>query len=119
MDESEIVWLDIAGIRSRIEVETLSASEVVEAFLSRIDRLSSLAGRFPRLANLAITNGLMRWVMEKTLGIAQGPAQHGVGVADRLGRQALALRSPGLGQLGVAGLELHRLERLERDGPET
>lgn len=40
--------------------------------LTRLDRLSALAGRFSTLSNWAIRNRLMRWLMEKTLGIAQG-----------------------------------------------
>jgi Fe-S oxidoreductase len=40
--------------------------------MSRVDRLSTLGGTFPRLANWAIRHGFARWVMEKVLGIAQG-----------------------------------------------
>ncbi|MFM8579751.1 MAG: FAD-linked oxidase C-terminal domain-containing protein, partial [Planctomycetaceae bacterium] len=40
--------------------------------LSRIDLVSSLGGRFRGLANTLIANPQARWIMEKTLGIAQG-----------------------------------------------
>jgi FAD/FMN-containing dehydrogenase/Fe-S oxidoreductase len=39
---------------------------------ARIDYLCSLAGKAPRVANWAVGNRAARWVMEKTLGIAQG-----------------------------------------------
>jgi Fe-S oxidoreductase len=41
-------------------------------FIPRIDKLCSYASRAPRLANWAIANRTARWVMERTLGIAQG-----------------------------------------------
>ncbi|HYO23698.1 MAG TPA: anaerobic glycerol-3-phosphate dehydrogenase subunit C, partial [Lacipirellulaceae bacterium] len=37
-----------------------------------IDSLCALASRAPRVANWAVRNRAARWVMEKTLGIAQG-----------------------------------------------
>lgn len=40
--------------------------------LSRIDRLCATASRFSRVANWAIANRPARWLLEKTLGIAQG-----------------------------------------------
>jgi len=40
--------------------------------MTHIDRLSSLAGMFSPVANWAIGNRQMRWLMEKALGIAQG-----------------------------------------------
>jgi FAD/FMN-containing dehydrogenase/Fe-S oxidoreductase len=40
--------------------------------LSRVDRLSAVAGRLPGAANWAIGNPQARWVIEKVLGIAQG-----------------------------------------------
>lgn len=39
-------------------------------FMARIDRWASLAGRFSTLANWALGNRQMRWLMEKTLGVA-------------------------------------------------
>jgi FAD/FMN-containing dehydrogenase/Fe-S oxidoreductase len=39
---------------------------------TRIDYLCSLAARAPRVANWAIGNRAARWLMEKTLGLAQG-----------------------------------------------
>ena len=40
--------------------------------MTRIDKLCSYGSRVPRLANWAIRNRAARWVMEKTLGVAQG-----------------------------------------------
>lgn len=40
--------------------------------MTRIDGLCGWASRVPRAANWAIANRAMRWLMEKTLGIAQG-----------------------------------------------
>ncbi len=40
--------------------------------LARIDRLSAWGSTFSWLANWAIRNRRMRWVLEKTIGIAQG-----------------------------------------------
>jgi FAD/FMN-containing dehydrogenase/Fe-S oxidoreductase len=40
--------------------------------LTRIDQLCATASRFSRVANWAIANRPARWVIEKTLGIAQG-----------------------------------------------
>jgi FAD/FMN-containing dehydrogenase/Fe-S oxidoreductase len=39
---------------------------------ARIDYLCELAARAPRVANWAVGNKIARWLMEKTLGIAQG-----------------------------------------------
>ncbi len=41
-------------------------------FMSRIDLVSRLASRWPRLANWALGNRVLRWLMEKTTGLAQG-----------------------------------------------
>lgn len=40
--------------------------------MARIDLLSSFGSRFSGMANWAIGNRRMRWLMEKTIGIAQG-----------------------------------------------
>ena len=40
--------------------------------MTRLDRLSAIASRFAPLANWALANRQMRWLLEKTLGIAQG-----------------------------------------------
>jgi Fe-S oxidoreductase/FAD/FMN-containing dehydrogenase len=39
---------------------------------THIDYLCSLAARAPRVANWAVGNRVARWLMEKTLGVAQG-----------------------------------------------
>jgi FAD/FMN-containing dehydrogenase/Fe-S oxidoreductase len=43
-----------------------------DRLLVRIDSLAAVAGRLPGIANWAITNPQMRWLMEKVLGVAQG-----------------------------------------------
>jgi Fe-S oxidoreductase/FAD/FMN-containing dehydrogenase len=40
--------------------------------LSRIDTLSWLGGKFPAVANWALSNTSARWVLERTTGIARG-----------------------------------------------
>jgi Fe-S oxidoreductase len=40
--------------------------------MARIDRLCAIASRFARLANWAVKNRFARWLIERTLGIAQG-----------------------------------------------
>src|SRR5438876_11471912 len=40
--------------------------------LARFDRLSKWGSRLSPLANWAVHNRVARWVLEKTLGIAQG-----------------------------------------------
>lgn len=42
-----------------------------ERLLNRVDLLASLGSRMPRLANWALGNPAMRWLLEKTFGIAQ------------------------------------------------
>ncbi|MEM7473957.1 MAG: anaerobic glycerol-3-phosphate dehydrogenase subunit C [Planctomycetota bacterium] len=43
-----------------------------ERLLNRVDLLAALGSRFPRLANWALANPRMRWILERTFGIAQG-----------------------------------------------
>lgn len=43
-----------------------------DRLLNRIDLLSAFGSRFPGLANRALANPSMRWLLERTLGIAQG-----------------------------------------------
>jgi len=45
---------------------------VTDRLLSRLDLLANLASRFPRLANWALANRSMRWLLEKSTGIAMG-----------------------------------------------
>jgi FAD/FMN-containing dehydrogenase/Fe-S oxidoreductase len=40
--------------------------------MSRLDLLAALGSRFSRLTNLALGNRRMRWLMERTMGIARG-----------------------------------------------
>ena len=44
----------------------------VDHAMMRLDLIGSLAGSFSSIANWALTNAQMRWLLEKTLGIAQG-----------------------------------------------
>lgn len=41
-----------------------------DRLLSRMDILTAMASQFPRLANWALENRAMRWILEKTTGIA-------------------------------------------------
>ncbi len=43
-----------------------------EWLLTRVDLLCATASRFHRIANWSVGNRIARWVIEKTLGIAQG-----------------------------------------------
>ena len=43
-----------------------------DRLLSRLDVLTGLASRIPRLANWGLENRYSRWLLEKTTGIAQG-----------------------------------------------
>ena len=45
---------------------------ITDRLLSRIDLLTGIACRFPRLANWAMGNRSMRWLLEKSTGIAMG-----------------------------------------------
>jgi FAD/FMN-containing dehydrogenase/Fe-S oxidoreductase len=45
---------------------------ITDRLLSRIDLLTSVASRFPRVANWAMGNRSMRWLLEKSTGIAMG-----------------------------------------------
>jgi len=65
----DIPKLMMEGKGSYVQINGLSTSDWM---MSRIDALSSVGGRFPRLANAAIRSNFARWVMEKVLGVAQG-----------------------------------------------
>ncbi|MCA9133169.1 MAG: FAD-binding protein, partial [Planctomycetales bacterium] len=41
-----------------------------EKLLNRVDLLAAAGSRFPNIANWALKNGTMRWLLEKTFGIA-------------------------------------------------
>lgn len=43
-----------------------------ERLLNRVDKLAALGSRFPNLANWALGNRSMRWMLEKSFGIASG-----------------------------------------------
>lgn len=44
---------------------------VRERFINRTDLISSIGSRVPRLANWALSSATMRWLLEKSFGIAQ------------------------------------------------
>lgn len=44
----------------------------VDHAMMRLDMIAAMAGVFPCLSNWALANPRMRWIMEKTLGVAQG-----------------------------------------------
>lgn len=46
--------------------------QLFEWVLTRVDQLCAVGSRFSRLANWAIANRAARWLMEKSIGIAQG-----------------------------------------------
>ena len=43
-----------------------------DRLLNRVDVLASMGSRFPRIANWCLSNTTMRWLLEKSVGIAQG-----------------------------------------------
>lgn len=45
---------------------------IAERMINRVDLLAAFGSRFPRIANWSLNNPTMRWLMEKTLGVAQG-----------------------------------------------
>ncbi|HEY2894029.1 MAG TPA: anaerobic glycerol-3-phosphate dehydrogenase subunit C, partial [Pirellulales bacterium] len=64
----DIPKLMMEGKGSYVQINGLSTSDWL---MSRIDRLSAMGSMFRPLANWAITNGPARWLIEKTIGIAQ------------------------------------------------
>ena len=64
----DIPKLMMEGKGAYVRTNGLSTSDW---FMSRVDRLSWLGSKLAPLANWAIANGPSRWLMEKTLGIAQ------------------------------------------------
>ena len=65
----DIPKLMIEGKGAYVQINGLDSSDWV---MSRVDRLSWLGSLLSPLANWAITNRPARWLMEKTLGVAQG-----------------------------------------------
>jgi Fe-S oxidoreductase len=65
----DIPKLMMEGKGSYVVTNGLSTSDWC---MSRVDRLSWLGSLLAPLANWAITNGPARWLLEKSLGIAQG-----------------------------------------------
>ena len=46
--------------------------QLFEWLLTRVDSLCAVGSRFSRIANWAIGNRVARWIMEKSIGVAQG-----------------------------------------------
>ncbi len=65
----DIPRLMIEGKGAYVQVNGLSTSDWI---MSRIDWLSAVASMLRPVANWAITNRPARWLIEKTIGIAQG-----------------------------------------------
>ncbi len=65
----DIPKLMLEGKGAYVAVNGLSSSDWV---MSRLDWLCRLGCRVPTVANWALRNRQMRWLLEKTLGIAQG-----------------------------------------------
>ncbi len=60
MIEAKAMYVDANGLRPS------------QWLLARFDRLSRWGTAFSPVANWAVSNRIARWVLEKTLGIAQG-----------------------------------------------
>jgi Fe-S oxidoreductase len=59
-------------MEAKADYVAVNGQDFHEWALTRIDGLCSAASKISRIANWAIANRPVRWVMEKTLGIAQG-----------------------------------------------
>ncbi len=68
------VEVDIPRVVMRLKGAHAAAKGLLlsDWVMARLDRLLALAIRMPRVANWILKNRLMRWLLEKTLGIAQG-----------------------------------------------
>ncbi len=59
-------------IEAKASYVATNSQHLFDWLLTRVDDLCAIGSRFSRLANWAIANRIARWVMEKSLGIAQG-----------------------------------------------
>jgi len=59
-------------VEAKAAYVAVNGMQPTDWFLSRIDRVSAWAGRMPRLANWALQNPQLRWLLEKLAGVAQG-----------------------------------------------
>ncbi|MBX3425107.1 MAG: anaerobic glycerol-3-phosphate dehydrogenase subunit C [Pirellulales bacterium] len=59
-------------VEAKAQYVATNGLPVADTLLARIDDLCRWASRVPQLANWAIGNRWSRWVLERTLGIAQG-----------------------------------------------
>ncbi|NLE39091.1 MAG: anaerobic glycerol-3-phosphate dehydrogenase subunit C, partial [Pirellulaceae bacterium] len=67
--EVDVPRLMVEGKGAYVSARGLTLKDHV---VSRGDRLAALAGLMPNVANWALRNRPSRWLMEKTMGIAQG-----------------------------------------------
>ena len=67
--EVDIPRLMVEGKGAYVAARGLTLKDHI---LARSDRLAALASVLPNVANWALRNGTSRWLMERTLGIAQG-----------------------------------------------
>lgn len=59
-------------VEAKASYVATNSQHLFDWLLTRVDDLCAIGSRFSRLANWAIANKAARWVMEKSLGIAQG-----------------------------------------------
>ncbi len=66
--------VDIPKLMLEVKAQYVATNGLQPAYwlTANIDRLSAFGSKFYLMANWAIGNTFMRWVMEKTLGLAQG-----------------------------------------------
>lgn len=66
--------VDVPKLMAEAKAQHIAANGqgMQDWLLARIDSLSAVAARFPRLVNALFRNRVARWAMERTLGVAQG-----------------------------------------------
>jgi len=66
--------VDIPKLMVEIKAQYTATNglRINDRLLSRLDALTALAGRAPRIANWGLENRYARWLLEKVTGIAQG-----------------------------------------------
>lgn len=72
--------VDIPKLVTELKAQHVAAHglRLSDLLLSRLDRLTALASRFPQLANWSLENPGMRWLLEKMTGIAQARRLPGI-----------------------------------------
>ncbi len=59
-------------VEAKAQYVAVNGLKINDWMLSRLDILYAIVGRMPRLANFLIKNRFARWILDRTLGIAQG-----------------------------------------------